>query len=223
MKNYIRGVLFDFNGTMVFDSPEHKKAWDAFSQKYRNCSITDEEMDQMHGRTNKKILELLLNGSITDEESEKFSKDKEALYREICRSEGDEYHLVDGLEDVLDELKRRNIPMTICSASIKDNIDFFIDIFRLDRWFDPTDIVYDDGTHINKISMFEKGAGIIHVPLKECLIIEDSLSGIRYAHEAGAAHITAITTPEKVDEYKQLAGVNDIILDYCNFDYSLFY
>ena len=39
--------------------------------------------------------------------------------------------------------------MTICSASIKDNIDFFISSFHLDRWFDVDKIMYDDGIHLN--------------------------------------------------------------------------
>ena len=26
-----KGLLFDFNGTMFFDSEKHKKAWDVFS------------------------------------------------------------------------------------------------------------------------------------------------------------------------------------------------
>ena len=50
-----KGILFDFNGTMFFDSEKHKEAWDVFSRKYRNCPITEEELDHMHGKTNKKI------------------------------------------------------------------------------------------------------------------------------------------------------------------------
>ena len=34
-----KGLLFDFNGTMFFDSEKHKEAWDVFSQKYRGCPI----------------------------------------------------------------------------------------------------------------------------------------------------------------------------------------
>ena len=51
-----KGLLFDFNGTMFFDSEKHKKAWDVFSQKYRGCPISDYELDHTHGKTNKKII-----------------------------------------------------------------------------------------------------------------------------------------------------------------------
>ena len=176
----------------------------------------------MHGRTNKNIIKLLLDDQMSTEENEQLSKDKEALYREICSSEGEKYHLVEGLEEVLNALKIRGIPMTICSASIKENIDFFIEKFQLTRWFDTNKIIYDDGTHSNKISMFQDGAKAIQIPVEECLIIEDSLSGIRYAHAVEAAKIIAITTADKIKEYEKLAGVNQVITDYCMFDMSIF-
>lgn len=214
MENKIRGILFDFNGTMVFDSPEHKIAWNVFSKKYRKKEIQDEELDQMHGRTNKKIIHMLLGDQRSEEEVEALSREKEAMYRDICRSEGDAYHLVSGLEDVLNYLKQHHIPMTICSASIKENIEFFIEHFQLSRWFNIDHIVYDDGSHINKVSMFQDGASHIGVAVEQCLIIEDSLSGIKYAHEVHAGHIIAITTPDKFAEYKQLPGIDEIIEDY---------
>lgn len=74
--------------------------------------------------------------------------------------------------------------------------------------------MYDDGTHNNKVSMFQEGARHIGVDVEQCLIIEDSLSGIKYANEVHAAHIIVITTPDKFDEYTVLAGIDEIIEDY---------
>ena len=217
----IKGILFDFNGTMFFDGPMHKKAWNTFSLKYRNKPITDDELDHMHGQTNKRIIEMLMGDYLSEEESKNLSLSKEALYREVCRNDPATFHLVDGLEEVLDTLKQRHIPMTICSASIKDNIDFFISSFHLDRWFDVDKIVYDDGLHTNKITMFQDGASRIDVPIEECLVFEDSLSGIDFAYRCHVAKIIAITTLDKVAEYKQLPGVNTVIQDFMKFDYSL--
>ena len=42
------------------------------------------------------------------------------INREIC------YKMVEGLSDYLDYLKAKNIPFTIASASIKENMDFFV-------------------------------------------------------------------------------------------------
>ena len=64
-------------------------------------------------------------------------------------------------------MKEKDIPFTIASASIKENIDFFIESFGLDRWIKPEDIVYDDGTYENKIAMFHKAADVIGIDMKD--------------------------------------------------------
>lgn len=216
-----KGILFDFNGTMFFDSPKHKLAWDVFSQKYRGKPLSDEEMDHMHGQVNKEIIHILM-GEMSEEKSVELSKAKEALYRECCEKDPAMFHLVPGLAALLDQLKELGIPMTICSASIKENIDFFIRSFHLDRWFDIANIVYDDGLHENKIAMFQDGAKRIHVPIEHCLVIEDSLSGIAFAHACNVGKIVAITTPDKKESYAKLEGVDQVICDYHDFDLSFF-
>lgn len=213
----IHGILFDFNGTMFFDSPKHKEAWNEFCLTYRNKPITDEELDHMHGQTNKRIIELLLGRTLSDEQSVAMSKAKEALYRKCCCRDAENLHLVAGLAQFLDKCKEENIPMTICTASIKDNVDFFIETFSLTKWFRPEDIIYDDGTHVDKTTMFLEGAKRIHTPIEECLIIEDSFSGIAFAHAVHAGKIVAITSKDKIMEYERLKGVDFIIQDFINF------
>ena len=53
-------VIFDFNGTMVFDGIYHEQAWKEFSKTLRGQPFTDEEMQMMHGKPNIKIIEYLL-------------------------------------------------------------------------------------------------------------------------------------------------------------------
>ena len=58
--------------------------------------------------------------------------------------------LVPGVPAFFDLLKEKGIPFTIASASIKENIDFFVEHYHLDRWIDPATIRYDDGTYSDK-------------------------------------------------------------------------
>ena len=79
---------------------------------------------------------------------------------------------------ILNNLKNKKIPFTIASASIKENIDFFVESFHLDKWMKVDDIIYDNGTYQNKIAMFKDAALKLNVNIKDCLIVEDSKSGI---------------------------------------------
>ncbi|MDL2276681.1 HAD family phosphatase, partial [Breznakia sp. OttesenSCG-928-G09] len=143
----------------------------------------------IHGKTNEKIISYLID---TDFETNKIiSLKKEQLYRELVKKE-EAGELVDGLREFLDYLKEQNIPITIASASIKENIDFFYSFFNLETWFKKEDIVFDDGTHKNKITMFKKAADHMGVNIKDCIVFEDSISGIKYAKEAGCTQIIGI-------------------------------
>ena len=75
----------------------------------------------------------------------------------------------------------------------------------------PDDIVYDDGTYENKIMMFKKAAHILGLEVSDCLIIEDSLSGIENAYKAGCRNIIVIDSANKKDEYQKLPGVTKVI------------
>ena len=106
--------------------------------------------------------------------------------------------------------------MTIASASIKPNIDFFVESFGLDRWMKPEAIGYDDGTYENKVAMFKKAAEVLDVAIEDCVVYEDSFSGIKNAYSAGCRNIIVVCPKEKEDEYQHLPGVIKTIQDFQN-------
>lgn len=122
-----------------------------------------------------------------------------------------------GAKAYFDALKKDNVPFTIASASIKPNINFFVESFHLDHWLDPSSIVYDDGTYENKIAMFKRAADVIGVDIHDCLIFEDSISGISSAYQAGCNAIVVVDSANKKDEYGKLPGVIQVIDSFENF------
>lgn len=36
--------------------------------------------------------------------------------------------------------------MTIATATVKENVEFYFDVFQLDRWFDFDKVTFDDGS-----------------------------------------------------------------------------
>ena len=123
-------------------------------------------------------------------------------------------------------MKEKDIPFTIASASIKENIDFFIESFGLDRWIKPEDIVYDDGTYENKIAMFHKAADVIGIDMKDIRIYEDSNSGIRNAYDAGCEQIVVICDKENEEEFLKLTkefGVDAVSKAYSNDEFSIYF
>ncbi len=210
-----QGVIFDFNGTLFFDNDKHVLAWNEISKILRNKEITDQELhEKFNGTPNEQIIRYMTDNQADAEEILKYSRMKESFYREYCRKDRETFHLVKGVTEYFDDLLNAGIPFTIASASIKENIDFFIESFHLDRWIAPDQIVYDDGTYENKIAMFKDASKKIGVPLSECRIYEDSYSGIRSGYEAGCRQLVIICEKEKEAEYQILPGVIETRQDF---------
>ena len=206
------GVIFDFNGTLFFDSHKHVLAWGKMSQELRGVGITTQEIQShFYGVPNNRIIEYLLGHSCPEAELNAYSEKKEAYYRDFCREDAATFHLVAGAKEFFSQLQQKGIPFTIASASIKSNIDFFVDSFGLKQWFDPNGIVYDDGSFPNKVDMFRHAASVIGVPVEDCLIFEDSESGIRDAIKAGCRNVIVVDSMGVAQKYAGQSGIVKII------------
>lgn len=219
-----KGIIFDFNGTLFFDSEKHLEAWREFSKRVRDHAFTDEEMrDYMFGRTNEDILAYLLGRKPEPELLETLAKEKEALYREQCRQDYKNTVLASGAVKLLDYLKENNIPTTIATMSEKDNVDFFIEIFNLEKWFDLEKIVYADGTMPGKPApdIYIKAAQKLGLKPEECIVVEDAVSGIEAARAAGIGKIIAIASMESEELYESIPAVSQIIKNFDEIDRNI--
>lgn len=86
--------------------------------------------------------------------------------------------------------------------------------FELEKWFEPAKIVYDDGSFENKVKMFQYAADVIGVPIEECLIFEDSDSGIRDAYIAGCKNIIVVDSMGIAKKHIGKPGIKQIIKNF---------
>lgn len=220
-----KGIIFDFNGTLFFDSEKHLEAWREYSKRLRGTAFSDEEMRKyMFGRTNEDIIAYAIGRKPEPELVEKLAKEKEEVYREMCRKDYENTKLAPGAIDFLNFLKNNNIPMTIATMSEKDNVDFYIEEFNLSKWFDIEKIVYSDGTIPGKPApdIYQIAAQKLHLSPKDCIVVEDAISGIEAAKSAGIGKIIAIASMESVDLYKNIPAVTQIIKNFDEIDRDIF-
>ena len=221
----MKGVIFDFNGTLYWDSQLHYDAWIEYSKILRGTPFTKEEMrDNMFGHTNEDIIEYAIGKKPTPEMVEKYAKEKEELYRKRCLKDRANFKLAPGAEEFLDYLKSNNIPMTIATMSEWDNVEFYIKEFNLARWFDIDKIVYSNGKIPGKPApdIFLIAADKIGLAPKDCLVFEDAIAGINAAKSAGIGKIIAVDSLEPVEFYQNIDGLSAIIKDFREVDKTLF-
>lgn len=220
-----KGIIFDFNGTLYWDSAKHKQTWRAYSKKLRGTEFSDEEMlKYMFGRTNEQIIKYAIGKQPTPEMVEKYGQEKEALYRQMALEDSATFHLADGAVEFLDFLKENNIPRTIATMSDWGNVEFYIKHFNLEKWFDIDKIVYSNGKIPGKPApdIYEIAAKNLGLDPSECIVVEDAISGIDSAKAAGIGKIIAICSEEPQEFYEKLPSVSGIIHSFNEFDKQLF-
>lgn len=210
-----KGVIFDFNGTLFFDNEKHMLAWGKMSELIRNQKLSQQQLHMYcNGRVNKEVVRYLCNDTFSEEELDKYSHLKEEYYRKYCKEDQKTFHLVKGSEEFFDFLKQANIPFTIASASIQENITFFVKNFALANWFNLENIVYDDGSYKDKVAMFLKASELLKVNIEDVYIFEDSMSGIEAARLAGCKHIIVVNSAKKKELFEKQPCVIGVIEDF---------
>lgn len=217
MKN--GGVIFDFNGTLFWDSEFQETAWDRYLLNHNLKLTLAQKKEFIHGRNNKDTLEFIFKRALSEQEIEQYSEEKEVIYRNECLKHP--MQLAPGAVELLNFLKARSIPMAIATASGKSNVDFFIDTLNLLDYFNEEHIVYNDGSIRGKPhpDIFDKAISKLGVDRSESVIFEDSFSGIQAAINSKVAFIFIVnSTNENYSDYKL-----PIIEHFDEFDKSLLF
>ncbi len=206
----VKGVIFDFNGTMFLDSPLHEQAWIDMAKKLRTEPLGIEEFyANLQGRTNLQIITYLLGRQPSATELESITEEKELLYRTRCSAPDGLHTLAPGVENFLNQLKPTGIPFTIATGSYLLNVQFYFSHLHLEKWFDFEKVIYDDGTYPGKPSpdIFLKAADKIGVKPADCLVFEDSYAGIRSAVAAGIGRIVTVERSLDAEKVAQIGRV----------------
>ncbi|NDV95577.1 HAD family phosphatase [Dysgonomonas sp. 521] len=194
------GVIFDFNGTLFWDTKLHNKAWDIFLTRH-NLHLSDEDKFQkLHGKNNRDIFQSIFNGMLSDGEIRDYILEKELLYQELCLQTN--MPLAPGAPEFLDFLKNNNIPFTIATASGKENVDFYFEHLPLTRWFEYDKIVYNNGKIKGKPDpqIYQIALSIIGKKPGEVIIFEDAVAGLQAAKNAQAGKIIVVDSND--DDYR---------------------
>lgn len=201
-------VIFDMDGVIVDSNPAHKIALNQFCEKY-GYELTDEYLaNNIYGRTNKDWISNLF-GDLKDHEWQKYEHEKEALFREIYASD---ITPVNGLMPFLNLLDEYNIPRAIATSAPYENVEFVFEKTGIGSYFeiilDESDVVVGKPDP----QIYLKTVRALSYPADQCIVIEDSVSGVEAAKKAGCK-VIGITTTHTEDEFE---STDYIINDFTN-------
>jgi beta-phosphoglucomutase len=192
-------VIFDMDGVIVDSNPAHKEAINEFCKQHD--IVLDEEKFRTHvnGRQNRDWIPAVFGSEMAKEEILKLAEEKEKLFRKVYEPT---ITPLPGLENFLNKLKERGIPVAIATSAPVENVNFTLERTGLRKYFET---ILDD-RNVSKgkphPDIYIKTVEALKYPASECIVFEDSLAGVESAKGAGCKVVGVLTTHTK-EELKQ--------------------
>lgn len=206
--------IFDMDGTMVDNMMVHHRAWQIKLAELGLEMELEAVRQTIHGK-NEEILAKLFGDRFTAEDFKRIAWEKENAYRRQFISA---LKLIDGLPDFLQKVQAKGIPMGVGTAAPAENVNFVLDnIYGLRNYFQTVvhaGMVTKGKPDPQVFQMVAEGMG---VPIEECLIFEDSPTGVETARRAGC-QVVVVTTTHSQEEFERFPNVLRFIDNYLQLD-----
>lgn len=207
-------IIFDMDGVITDNNAYHEKAWQIFCKKYQLPVFShDDFMSKVVGKTNSEILTQLFDG-LTTEQKEAYSYEKEAIYRDIYRADA---IATEGLITLLQAFQQAGIKCGLATNAPVENMDFTLDVLNIRQYFTAT--IYAKQVARGKPfpDIYLKMAEMLQTAPQNCIVFEDSLTGISAALAANmtVVGVTSTYPPEKMKGAKATTkNFTTITVDY---------
>ncbi len=196
----IEGAIFDMDGVLLDNVSHHLRAWRKLGRE-QGKSLTDDAIRATFGQRNQEMLQALIGQDLTLEECRRLADRKEELYREAVAPEL-ESAMVPGLREFLRELRQAGCRTAVATSGPLENVRFVEQGLGLADTFDAVITSADVQRGKPHPDVFLVAARRLGVPAKQCVVFEDSASGVRAALAAGC-HCVALATTHSRQELRQ--------------------
>lgn len=197
----VKAVIFDMDGVIVDSEPIHFKS-DILTMRHYGKHITEEELSYYIGISNPDMWKDLREKFALEVSVEELLETQFAYKKQLI---GDKkLEPINGIKDLLDELKSRGIRIGLASSSSREFIELMLSNLGIDEYFE----VVISGEEVQRgkpfPDIFIKAAQGLGVDPLDCLVIEDSGHGVKAAKSAGMKCI-GFVSPNSGDQDLSLA------------------
>ncbi len=179
-----KAIIFDLDGVIVDTAKYHFIAWQEVARQL-GINFTKKDNELLKGVSRVKSLNIILElgqKSLNQTEKDAILKAKNEHYLALI-SQMNEDEMLPGIKDLLWDLKQKNIPFALGSAS--KNARRILEALNITDWF--TAIV--DGNDVSKAKpdpeVFLTAAKRLGMQPELCIVVEDAQAGILAAKNAG--------------------------------------
>lgn len=182
MKNNLKAIIWDFDGTIANTQYTHAKTEVETLKKY-GIKISESEITKRFSGVKLSIIfktlfeENNISGNYKEAREIKWRAMHKIMIKETPK-------FMPGVKKLFKECKKENIKMAIASSSIKNYLDFVVNKMKIRNLFEF--ILTGDDVRRGKPDpeIFLKTAKRLKVKPEQCLVIEDGTAGVIAAQNA---------------------------------------
>lgn len=204
-------VIFDMDGVICHTNPYHSLAFREFFST-RDLAPTDEEFAQhMFGKSNSYILSHFLKRKIEGEELLQLEQEKEGLFRKIYEPNVEP---ISGLVEFINNLKNNGAKLGVATSAPYANLELILNKVPIREILGSIMASEDVKKHKPDPEVYLTSAKNLGISPDQCIVFEDSFSGVSAALNAGMKVVGVLTSHTKeelppcnlyIDDYKDLS------------------
>ncbi len=200
----IRALIFDMDGVIIDSNPLHRIAWQEYTRRH-GVEMTEAMQQRMYGKRNDEIIRDFLGDHLENRDVIAHGAAKEALYREMMTPRTEE-SLVPGVREFLK--RHQNLKLAVATNAEPANVDFVLDHSGLRSLFEAIVNGHEVTNPKPHPEIYLRVAEMLQTPAEECVVLEDSYTGVEAGLAAGMRVIGVAST------HDDLPGVCLLIKDF---------
>lgn len=189
-------VIFDMDGVICHTNPYHSLAFRDFFA-VRNLAPTEAEFAQhMFGKSNSYIFSHFFNRPIVGAELLELEEEKEGLFRKIYK---DHIEPIAGILEFISDLDQHGVKLGVATSAPYANLDLILSEVDIRNKLGSIMASEDVKKHKPDPEVYLTSAKNLGVSPDQCLVFEDSYSGISAALNAGM-RVVGVLTSHTIEE-----------------------
>lgn len=203
----IKGVIFDMDGVMVDTERQSNQGWE-YAASVKNVDMPTWLIDSFKGASPEASAQLFDKYYKGTQDFWEMRKLRTEYVYKLRKTEG--IPIKKGLCELLDYIRDNGLVCAVATSTRRESAKKTLELIGARSYL--TAVVYGDEVDNAKPApdIFLRAAERIGLEATECIVIEDSINGIKAGHAAG---MTVVHIPDTIIIDDDIRALTDYVLD----------
>lgn len=212
----LKAVLFDMDGVIVDTEPLHHKAYFGMFEHYQ-IEVSEKQYQTFTGQSTINVCRQLCDFFQLPNPPQELVDKKRSIFKKLFKEDPD-LDLITGVKDLIQNYYDAGLTLVLASSASMGTIDSVFERFGLNPYFIDKLSGADLKASKPHPEIFQKAAQSSGFPIENCMVIEDSTSGIKAAKAASIFCVAFKSPHSKNQDYSK---ADKVITNFTEINYPL--